>query len=88
MPTLSLEFLLDISRSMGDQIVLVFAWLGRQAVAGAINLRSDTALYGRHWGCTGHFHSLHFETCYYQGIEYASRTGWACSNPARRANTR
>jgi predicted N-acyltransferase len=70
MPTLSLEFFLDISKSMGDQIVLVFAWLDRQAVAGAINLRSDTALYGRHWGCAGHYHSLHFETCYYQGIEY------------------
>jgi len=70
MPTLSLEFFLDISRSMGEQIVLVFAWLGRQAVAGAINLRSDTALYGRHWGCAGQYHSLHFETCYYQGIEY------------------
>jgi predicted N-acyltransferase len=70
MPTLSLEFFLDIGRSMGEQIVLVFAWLGRQAVAGAINLRSDTALYGRHWGCAGQYHSLHFETCYYQGIEY------------------
>jgi len=70
MPTLSLEFFLDISRRMGEQIVLVFAWLDRRAVAGAINLRSDTALYGRHWGCAEHFHSLHFETCYYQGIEY------------------
>jgi hypothetical protein len=69
-PTLSLEFFLDISRSMGEQIVLVFAWLGAQAVAGAINLRGDKALYGRHWGCSGYYHSLHFEACYYQGIEY------------------
>jgi predicted N-acyltransferase len=69
-PTLSLEFFLDISRTMGEQVVLVFAWLGEQAVAGAINLRSDTALYGRHWGCLGKYNSLHFETCYYQGIEY------------------
>jgi predicted N-acyltransferase len=70
LPTLSLEFFLDISHSMGQQIVLVFAWRGAQAVAGAINLRSDTALYGRHWGCLGYYHSLHFETCYYRGIEY------------------
>jgi len=69
-PTLSLEFFLDISRTMGKQVVLVFAWLDDRAVAGAINLRSDTALYGRHWGCLGKYHSLHFETCYYQGIEY------------------
>ena len=69
-PTLSLDFFLDISARMGEQIVLVFAWLGQRAVAGAINLRSDTALYGRHWGCAEHYHSLHFEACYYQGIEY------------------
>jgi predicted N-acyltransferase len=76
-PTLSLDFFLDISARMGEQIVLVFAWLGQRAVAGAINLRSDTALYGRHWGCVEHYHSLHFETCYYQGIEYciANRLG-------------
>ena len=75
MPTLSLEFFLEISRSMGRQVVLVFAWLGRKAIAGAINLRSDTALYGRHWGCTEQYHSLHFETCYYQGIDYCIAHG-------------
>ena len=69
-PTLSLDFFLDISRTMGTQIVLVFAWLGNQAVAGTINLRSDNAYYGRHWGCLEKYHSLHFEACYYQGIEY------------------
>jgi hypothetical protein len=55
---------------MGEQVLLVFAWLGGEAVAGAINLRGDDALYGRHWGCREQYHSLHFETCYYQGIEY------------------
>jgi uncharacterized protein len=80
-PTLSLEFFLDISRSMGEQIVLVFAWLGTQAVAGAINLRSDTALYGRHWGCVGYYNSLHFETCYYQGIAYCIENGLSLFEP-------
>ena len=28
------------------------------------------ALFGRYWGAGGNYHSLHFETCYYQGIEY------------------
>ena len=70
-PTLSLGFFHEISATMGDQVVLVFARLVSQVVAGAIMLRGENALYGRHWGCLQDFHSLHFETCYYQGIEYA-----------------
>lgn len=31
---------------------------------------SNTTLYGRHWGCTEQIDKLHFEACYYQGIEY------------------
>jgi predicted N-acyltransferase len=69
-PTLSLEFFLEISRTMGEQVVLVMASLDDRPVAGAINLRGDSAFFGRHWGCLEKFHSLHFETCYYQGIEY------------------
>ncbi|MEJ2688094.1 MAG: GNAT family N-acetyltransferase, partial [Gammaproteobacteria bacterium] len=44
-------------------------------VAGAINLRGRDTLYGRHWGCDAEFHSLHFEACYYQGIDYCIREG-------------
>ena len=80
-PTLSLEFFLEISRSMGEQIVLVMASLDDRPVAGAINLRSDKALYGRHWGCLEKFHSLHFETCYYQGIEYCIDNGLSLFEP-------
>ena len=69
-PTLTLEFFREISRTMGEQIILVFASHGQRLVAGAIMLRSDDALYGRHWGCLEEFNSLHFEACYYQGIEY------------------
>ena len=61
---------MELGNTMGEQIVLVFARHNKQEVAGAIMLRSDHALYGRHWGCKQEFHSLHFETCYYQGIEY------------------
>ncbi len=31
---------------------------------------SETTLYGRHWGCIEQIDKLHFEACYYQGIEY------------------
>ncbi len=80
-PTLSIGFFHEISRTMGDQVVLVFANLGRQAVAGAIMLRGDDSLYGRHWGCLQDYHSLHFETCYYQGIEYCIRHGLGLFEP-------
>ena len=38
----------------------------------------DDTLYGRHWGCETDYHSLHFETCYYAGIEYCIQNGLAC----------
>ncbi len=38
-------------------------------------MRSETALYGRYWGCFEDVEFLHFETCYYQGIEYAIKHG-------------
>ena len=37
--------------------------------------RSDRVLYGRHWGCEEYHDALHFETCYYQGIEYCIAQG-------------
>ena len=80
-PTLSLDFFTEISRTMGDQVVLVFAMLGDKPVAGAIMLRGDGALYGRHWGCLRDYHSLHFEACYYQGIEYAIKHGLQLFEP-------
>ncbi|MEZ5540634.1 MAG: GNAT family N-acetyltransferase [Pseudomonadota bacterium] len=80
-PTLSLAFFEEIGRTMGDQVVLVLALHDQLPVAGAIMLRSPTALYGRHWGCRADYHSLHFETCYYQGIEYAIRHGLELFEP-------
>jgi predicted N-acyltransferase len=74
-PTLSLEFFLELSQTMGEQIVVVLAYKENRCVAGALNYRSSTKLYGRHWGCYNDYHSLHFEACYYQGIEYCIKHG-------------
>lgn len=68
--TLNLGFFQEIATTMGEQLVLVIASKGSHTVAGAICLRSDDTLYGRHWGCFEDYHSLHFEACYYQGIDY------------------
>jgi len=46
-----------------------------EAVAGALYFRSSDTLYGRYWGCTEEIDCLHFEACYYQGIEYCIRNG-------------
>ena len=80
-PTLSLGFFQEISQTRGDQVVLVFAYHAGKAVAGAIMLRGDNALYGRHWGCRQEFHSLHFEACYYQGIDYCIEHGLQLFEP-------
>ncbi|MEE9492699.1 MAG: GNAT family N-acetyltransferase [Gammaproteobacteria bacterium] len=80
-PTLSLAFFKEVSQTMGDQVVLIIARHAAQIVAGAICFRSDDTLYGRHWGCTEEFHSLHFEVCYYQGIDYCIQHGLQTFEP-------
>jgi predicted N-acyltransferase len=74
-PTLSLAFFRQIARSMGEQVLLVLAYSEKRIVAAAFNLVGADTLYGRHWGCFEEFHSLHFETCYYQGLDFCIREG-------------
>ncbi|WP_223293043.1 MULTISPECIES: GNAT family N-acetyltransferase [Shewanella] len=44
-------------------------------VAAALYFTSETHLYGRYWGCLEEADALHFEACYYQGIEYCIKHG-------------
>ena len=46
-----------------------------EAVAGALNLWGEDALYGRNWGATVEVPFLHFELCYYQAIDFAIAHG-------------
>src|SRR3546814_17793194 len=41
----------------------------------AFSLRNEQGLYGRYWGCLAEFDRLHFETCFYQGIDQAIAGG-------------
>ncbi len=43
----------------------------QQLIAAALFFESETHLYGRYWGALKEIEGLHFEACYYQGIEYA-----------------
>jgi len=74
-PTLSLEFFLEIANTMPDQVLLVQAIHEGRVVAAAFNLVGQHTLYGRHWGCREQFHSLHFEACYYQGLDFCLERG-------------
>ena len=72
-PYLSLPCLLDWGEKLGDALRVFLVRDGPEPVAAAICFVAGDTLYGRHWGCAEHYHSLHFETCYYQGIEYCIR---------------
>lgn len=69
------EFFSAIYASMRDSILLVMAWQGDEAVAAALNFFSGDTLYGRYWGALRDIECLHFEACYYQGIEFAIERG-------------
>lgn len=65
------EFFTQLAKDLPDQLILAKAVLNEQFIAGAVYFRDDTTLYGRYWGTMQDIDGLHFETCYYQGIEYA-----------------
>ena len=68
---LNFEFFNKIVASIPEDIMLVLAKNNSgEYVAGALNFFDDEKLYGRYWGCLKEYDSLHFETCYYQGIEF------------------
>ncbi|HET7308046.1 MAG TPA: GNAT family N-acetyltransferase [Gammaproteobacteria bacterium] len=74
-PYLNREFFAIIAEQLGRALVIMLACRDADPVGAAICLRSGDTLYGRHWGSDQEFHSLHFETCYYQGIDYCLREG-------------
>lgn len=66
------DFFKTVFQTMKDQILFVLAEnQDGLPVAGALNYFGESTLFGRHWGCLEDYKSLHFEICYYQGIEFA-----------------
>lgn len=72
---LSAACLAELALTLGRRMVIFIASDGRDPVAVSLCFRSDEVLYGRYWGCNGEYHSLHFELCFYQGIDYCLREG-------------
>lgn len=75
MPYYNLDFLMEVSSRLPDNIQVVLAEKNKQTIATAVFYRGSDALYGRYWGCDADINALHFETCYYQGIEYCIEHG-------------
>lgn len=75
LPVLTRGFFHEIARTMGEQLVVVLAWRDGDIIATAIMLRGSDTLYGRYWGTAGDYPALHFEACYYRGIDYCIRRG-------------
>ena len=80
-PYFTLDFFRRIAAAMPAALMVKLATLGREPVAAAVFLRGADTLYGRYWGAAADFHSLHFEACYYQGIDYCIREGLARFEP-------
>lgn len=74
-PYLTRSFFSLLAEHMPEAIRLVLAKQGGQPVAMAFSLIDGQGLYGRYWGCLAEFDRLHFETCFYQGIDQAIAAG-------------
>jgi predicted N-acyltransferase len=74
-PYLNIDFFERVARALPDHFIVKLAVRGKQSVAAAIFFRSADTLYGRYWGSDSDYHSLHFEACYYQGIDYCIEQG-------------
>ena len=86
-PYLSAEFFASLADSMPEHIMLAQALDSNgEIIASSLFLYDDArnekaTLYGRYWGALGDYDSLHFELCYYQGIEFAIEQGLTYFDP-------
>ena len=69
------DFFDRLRATMTEQLMLVVARRAGEIVASSLFLFDDRLLYGRYWGALEDFSCLHFETCFYQGIEFCIERG-------------
>lgn len=80
-PTLTEAFFRETGRALGRQVLMILAEDQGEPVAAALCYASHDTLYGRYWGARRDYDGLHFEACYYQGIEYCIEQGLQCFEP-------
>jgi len=74
-PYLTRRFFSLINDTLAEHTLLILCKRGGRYIAGALNFIGDDTLFGRNWGCIEDHRFLHFETCYYQAIEFAIHRG-------------
>lgn len=75
---MSQQFFQRLGAEMPDETLLILASSadsGDDYVGGALCLYDEKTLYGRYWGAARDYDCLHFEACYYQGIEFCIERG-------------
>jgi len=55
---------------MSENLVMFCATKNHTLIGASLCFKDEKTLYGRYWGCEQEYEFLHFEACYYQGIEY------------------
>jgi predicted N-acyltransferase len=73
---LNRDFFHYLANNFSQQTLFLFAQYNGQTIAGGLYFKSDDTLYGRYWGALANFHSVHFETCYYQAIDWCIDNGY------------
>lgn len=76
-PYLNLDFFLRIWRTMPDNLLLVIAQRDGAPIASSLVIHNQDTLFGRYWGELEHLPCLHFETAYYQPLEFCIEQGIA-----------
>ncbi|MBC3812768.1 GNAT family N-acetyltransferase [Undibacterium aquatile] len=74
-PYLNLEFFTQIGNTMPQHVHLIFAIKDGKKIAASLLIFNQSKVYGRYWGCVEHYPCLHFETAYYQAIEFCIKNG-------------
>ena len=78
---LNRDFFNRIFKTMRENMMLAMGFVDGKAIAGALFFFDDENLYGRYWGTLSDADALHFEACYYQGIEFCIEQGLQHFNP-------
>ena len=81
LPYFTLEFFRALGRQQPDNLLVIAGYREDRMIAAAVFFESPTALYGRYWGADQDINALHFETCYYQGIDYCIEKGLKLFEP-------
>jgi predicted N-acyltransferase len=62
-------------QTMANQLIVFAAFRDDEMLAASLCFQSESTMFGRYWGCKQDFNFLHFECCYYSGIDYCIRQG-------------